>query len=76
MKIKKGTKIVYLGSHLDHLGKDLTIGRIYTVRSTSDNYIWIVDDGGMDGGYGASTYKFELLKNTRKKKLEKLNENR
>jgi hypothetical protein len=75
--MKKGERIVFLGSilarglrHLQHL----TIGKVYIVSENyNDDKIWLIDDNGCEMGFGVRTYIFEKLSVYRKKKLEKLN---
>lgn len=88
---RKGDKVIFLGTNLklEYEEYDLTVGKVYTIeddctiekthpqekRNLSIS-IWVTSDADEYIGYGSASYNFMSLKEYRRQKISKINENR
>jgi len=74
--LKKGEKVVLVEANFS-FPIHLTVGKIYTIikDSNPDFSIWIESDIGLEAGYLVRSYTFKRLKEVRKEKIVKLNDN-
>lgn len=80
MNYKIGDIVIFLGyqSHYNNLGtyslKELTIGKSYKITFIDDDWIEVKTNFDIPCAYNRKVYNFELLKENRAKKLQRIYE--